>query len=479
MKRVLLFIFIMIACSASAQTSRKIRNLEAQRKKALAEIEATNQLLNENKRTTSNVLNMLNLLTKQIKSRKDVITLLNGEISATDEAMEELQKNIGVSERELQSKKEAYAQSLRKMYINQNNQNKLLFIFSAENFTQSYRRIMYLREFARWERRQAESIMKRQEELTSEKEKLQQVKMGKIALLEGRKQEEEKLKGEENIRQGEVKTLRDERKQLQGELGKQKKQAEALNRTIEKAINEEIARAEREAKAAEEARIRREAEEAARIRREKEAEAARIRKEKELETARRQEEGDKKKEKEKEQTAQRIPEKVQQQVAEPERIEERVAETKGGYAMTKEERVLSGSFVGNKGQLPYPLKGNYRVVSEFGQHKDQELKYVVRNNNGIDLQTTSGNKACSVFQGVVSAVFAIPNSASHGVIVRHGNYLTVYCNVVNLLVKQGDKVSTGQALGTIYTDSEEGNATILHFEIRKETQKLNPQSWLR
>jgi len=140
--------------------------------------------------------------------------------------------------------------------------------------------------------------------------------------------------------------------------------------------------------------------------------------------------------------------------------------------------VLSGNFFSNKGKLPYPLKGNYKLVSTFGEYKDSDpnLIRVDRRSDGIDIQTTKGNTACAVFDGVVSIIFVIPGGSQNAVMIRHGNYISVYGNLVNLLVKKGDNISAGQALGTIYTDDK---GTILHFEIREESKKMNPLSWLR
>jgi murein DD-endopeptidase MepM/ murein hydrolase activator NlpD len=216
-------------------------------------------------------------------------------------------------------------------------------------------------------------------------------------------------------------------------LNKKKKQAQALDRAIEKAIADEIAQSEREARVATAAK------------------------------------GPAEKNKPKDDNA---------TAKTPEQTEEtRRVETKGGFSMTKEDRALSDNFFSNKGKLPYPLKGNYKIVSEFGQHQDPELKHVTRSNNGIDFQTTPGNKAYSVFKGEVSRVFTIPgNDESSGIIIRHGNYMTVYYNIIKLLVKRGDTVSTGQVLGTVHDDPEDG--AVLHFEIRREKQKLNPLSWL-
>lgn len=155
----------------------------------------------------------------------------------------------------------------------------------------------------------------------------------------------------------------------------------------------------------------------------------------------------------------------------------RKADTKGGYAMTEVEKELSGSFEKNKGQLPMPVTGSYSIVGRFGQQQHQELKYVKMSSNGIDIQTPQGSEARAVFNGTVTKVFVVPGYNS-SVIIRHGNYLTVYSNLKDVYVKAGDSVSTRQAIGRIYTDIADGNRTVLHFQLWKETTKLNPELWL-
>jgi len=145
--------------------------------------------------------------------------------------------------------------------------------------------------------------------------------------------------------------------------------------------------------------------------------------------------------------------------------------------MTKDELELSNSFSQNKGRLPMPLSGKYMIVGHFGQQQHQELKYVQVNSSGIDIQTTPGTTARSVFNGVVTRVFVMPGYNS-SVIIRHGNYLTIYSNLSEVFVKAGDKVTTRQSIGRIYSDPEENNRTVLHFQLWKETTKLNPEPWL-
>lgn len=166
------------------------------------------------------------------------------------------------------------------------------------------------------------------------------------------------------------------------------------------------------------------------------------------------------------------------EAAAKDKSEKRTAETKGGYAMTQAEMKLSGDFGKNRGLLPLPVSKPGSIVVHFGEQKYQGLKYVQMNSKGVDIQTTPGASALSVFGGVVSKVS--PQKGSNIlVIIRHGNYLTVYANLSDVYVKAGDKVKLGEAIGKIYMDSEQNDQTILHFQIWKDTQRLNPELWLR
>lgn len=416
-----LLVVLLWSVGMVAQKSEEVRRLEAQRQKTLEEIERTSRLLGETTKSAKSSLERLNLISKQILSRKKVITLLNQEIGVIDQQMRESQNRLDELGRELEQKKAAYAKSVNSLYRRGATQDKLLFILSAESFGQSLRRIRYLREYAEWQERQAHSIIEKREEIAQQRQALEKTRTEKQALLGTREQESAKLRVEEQEQKQEVQELNKRKSSLMAELKVKKKRADELNRQIEKQIAEEIARAEAEARAAEAKR-----------------------------------------------------KKANQPVKAG---EERVAETKGGYAMTRAERELSGSFVSNKGRLPYPVTGRYMVVGTFGEQQHQELKYVRTNNSGIDVRTNAGADARAVFKGVVTRVFVVPGY-NNSVIVRHGNYLTVYSNLSQVYVKAGDQVNTRQALGRIFSDPADGNATILHFQLWKEKTKLDPQPWL-
>ncbi len=149
-----------------------------------------------------------------------------------------------------------------------------------------------------------------------------------------------------------------------------------------------------------------------------------------------------------------------------------------GKEKPKVDEKLSGSFASNKGKLPLPIDRSATVVSSFGRHSHEELERVQLQNNGIDFETSQGAQACAVFPGVVSMVIVM-EGYNNVVLLRHGEYLTVYAGIKSLKVRKGQQIEGGQALGTIYSDPADGDRTRLHFEVRHEKQKLNPADWLR
>ena len=152
------------------------------------------------------------------------------------------------------------------------------------------------------------------------------------------------------------------------------------------------------------------------------------------------------------------------------REEETARKAEESLLTPAEDLRISGSFESNRGRLPIPITGAYRIVSHFGQYSVEGLRNVTLDNKGINIKGEAGAQARSIFDGEVSAVFSFGGTVV--VMVRHGSYISVYCNLSSVNVRRGQKVTTRQALGRV------GQDNILQFQLRKETQKLNPESWL-
>lgn len=350
-----------------------------------------------------------------------------------DRELSKLERQLVRLENDLKDKKKKYESSVQYLYKNRSVQDKLLFILSAKTLSQTYRRLRYVREYADYQRLQGEEILKKQEQVNQKKTELQQVKKAKASLLKEREVEKEKLEAQEKEKRTLVANLQKKQRGLQNELNKKRKEANQLNARIDRLIAEEIEKARK--RAAEEAR--------------KEAAARKKAAAKETKSA-----------------ATSSSEKATTKKAAP-------LET---YTMDKADRELSGSFVSNRGKLPMPITGPYIITSRYGQYSVEGLRNVKLDNKGIDIQGKPGAQARAIFNGKVAAVFQL--NGLFNILIRHGNYISVYCNLSSASVKTGDTVTTRQVLGQVFSDGADNGRTVLHFQLRKEKEKLNPEPWL-
>lgn len=157
-----------------------------------------------------------------------------------------------------------------------------------------------------------------------------------------------------------------------------------------------------------------------------------------------------------------------------ETIKKKTTSSSGKFQLTKEQTLVSNNFVANKGKLPWPVSRGV-IIRKFGSYTPKGMSKIRANSNGIDIETNAGAEARCVYSGEVSGVYKLPGY-HYGVIVQHGGYFTFYAGINEVYVKAGDVVDTKQALGKIYSDSE--NGTVLHFEVYQKTTRLNPSYWI-
>lgn len=438
-------IFLISVFTVSSQTNTKIKELERKRKLALKEIENTSLLLSQAKKSTATLLTRINLINEQITSRQNLINVLGTEVEAISAQQAIAQKEIEALEVELKGQQKAYSKALESMVLKKQKTNKLLYVLSGKSLGESMRRMKYLKDYSAWRTQQIVDIRAKQDTLIQKKQNLEKSKEEKQALLDNRKQEHLKLQDEEKQQKEEMSEANKKQTELQGILQKKQKQADNLNAQIERLIAEEIARQEREAKRQAEEQARREKARQEKARRDAERRA-----------------------KEQKSTG-----KASKTETKPESKTEENALTP---AITRENTKLSSNFASNKGRLPMPVTGAFRIVGRFGKHVHNQWK-VTTNSSGIDIQAQSGAQARAVFDGEVSRVVAFPGY-NNCVIIRHGGYYTFYGNIQQVSVRLGQKVSTGQSLGVVYTDSDTG-VSQLHFQLWQGTNKLNPEPWLQ
>lgn len=447
MRKIVLFVLLFTCATSLFAQKSKLRDLEAQRRLALQEIENTDRLLKDMKINTSSLLNRIRLISNQIETRQRIVNLLEQEVESIGVEEQNIKKEITVLEGELAIKRDSYQKAITSLMRNRQNDNKLVFVLSGRSLTESYRRFKYLKDYSDWRKRQADEIVDRNQQLELKQDSLKLAKKEKESLLLNKSREQQKLQEEENNYQNEITKVQENQKDLQRVLEQKKKQARALDKQIEKLIAEEVKRQEQKAK--------QEREEA-----ERKAKAAA--KSKELLA-------------EKPSTSKPTAPKAKEE----EKVKEEEAE-KPIATTTVENVKLSTNFASNRGKLPYPITGKYTITSRFGPQKHG--KWVTTSSGGIDIQSQANAQAKAVFSGEVTTITSIPGYGSC-VLVRHGNYYTFYGNIQNIAVKKGDKVSTGQALGVVYTDPDT-NISQIHFQLwqskaNSAPEKLNPEPWLQ
>ena len=427
MKRLLALLFgcLCLSLPVFAQSNKLIRELESKRSTLQKQIAESETLLQATKKNVGSRLSGLASLTGQIEERKRYILTINHDLEAIDREVASLGRQIAALQRSLKDRRDKYAASVQYLYKNRSIEEKLMFIFSAKTLAQTYRRLRYVREYATFQRLQGEEILKKQQELDNKKAELLEVRAAKENLLEERESETAKLEAQEKQQRSLVNSLRRQQRSLQNELDKKRREANRLNDRIDRLIAEEIEKARRRA----EEEARREA-------------AAR---------------------------------KKQEAAAAPGTAAAKPAPVET-YTLDKADRALSGTFAENRGKLPVPITGPYLITSHFGQYTVEGLRNVKLDNKGIDIQGQPGAQARAIFGGKVAAVFQL--NGLFNILVRHGAYISVYCNLSSAFVKTGDTVTIRQPLGTVFSNPADGGRTVLHFQLRKEKQKLNPEPWL-
>ena len=438
-----LLVMLCASLTLTAQTNKKIKKLQSERTTLEKQISDSEKLLKTTKKDVASQLNNLMVISSQITKQQNYVQSVHNEVSALQGDITSLQKQLKVLEKDLADCKQKYRRAVTQLNRNRLGQSKWKFILSANSFRQMSRRMRYITEYSKYQRAQGEIIRQKEDTIKAKRAELLATKQEKDALLQEGKEQQARLEQQKQDRQKVVNNLNAKQKQLQNTIAQNKRRQKQLDARIDKLIQEEIAAAERRRKEAE-ARRR--------------AEAERKRKEEE----RRHAAANKKSSASNKKSS-----------TKPSKPAERTA-TPRFYEEDNADRALNGSFQANKGRLPMPITGSYFISAHYGQYNVEGLRGVQLDNKGINITGQQGAQARSVFAGEVTAIFSL--GGMHNVIVRHGSYMSVYCNLASCAVKRGQKVSARQLLGRVATDAS-GNCT-LHFQLRREREKLNPEPWL-
>ncbi|HPE43324.1 MAG TPA: peptidoglycan DD-metalloendopeptidase family protein [Bacteroidales bacterium] len=401
-----LFLFFLLNISGFSGgflfAQQNVKELEADKKRIEQEIAYTNKLLEETTQNKELTFEQLLVLRSRISKRANLLATIQKQLLQVESQISRSSREIERLEKERKALRKEYARMIEIAYQNRGSYNKLIFLFSAEDFNQAFQRLKYLQQYAAFRRNQIKKIEEANEKIKAELKLLDQEQKKQKALLDEERREQIVLQTEQQNVDKSVKTLAQKEKQLRKTIQQKEKEAQQLQRTIERIIAEEVRRAS-------------------------------------------------------ESKTEKVPR------------EDRLME------LTPEELTLSNAFAGNKGKLPWPTERGI-IASRYGTHAHPVLKKVTIKNNGIDIATQKGAQARAVFDGVVVSTNTI-TASNIAVIIRHGDYFTVYTNLDEVFVKRGDKVKTKDLIGRIHTDKNSGK-TMVHFELWKGRQIVDPAIWL-
>jgi len=429
-KSLLLIALISSGFNAFSQnTSEKLKGEQDRLEKKIAN---TRMLLNKMKGNTEASLNELRVIDNQIKFREELVRNFDNQIRSATVRISEKDREIVELNAKLQKLKEQYRKLIIYAYKKRNKYGKLMFIFSSESYFEAVKRNNYLQKVADMQQKQAVIILQHQNLILSEIAKISKEKEYKLQVLDEKKREREEIEKDKDKQVQVYQKFKKEEDKLMSQLREDEKKKENLRKQIDSAIKKEIAEAEaRRKKAEEEAR-------------KKSAASA---------------------------SSSGTPAGTETAAATEKR--------EVSFTETKESAELSKNFEGNKGKLPWPVeKGT--ITEGFGKNAHPTLPNVTTNNNGVDISAPKSAQVRSVFEGEVTSVLNIPG-AGKVVIIKHGNYRTVYSNLQDTYVQTGSKVNTKQAIGSLLI--KEGSAvSVSHFEIHQvvgtAVQCLNPTLWI-
>lgn len=472
-------------------------DLQRRQENAKQEIARTQEEIRQNDASIKKNLADLSKIEDDIKVTDKEVGALRNQVRALQKKIDALQAKIKEQNERLDRLRAEYLSAVKKNRGSRKRNSKLAFLFSSTNLSQAERRMRYLKEFSKWKDEQTAEIQKTVESLKKENEQLARTKSDYDVMLGRQVAAQTRLNTQKSQQTKIVADLKANGAALQNHLSRKQAEVNQLRNQVAALIAEEQRKAaeeQRRKEAAAEEQRRREA--AAEEKRLAAAEAAK--KEAETTPAKEEKTASKKSDKSAEKKG------TEKKTAEKKPAEKKTADKNGSqkdYAAARKRKPRSagetasaspapsansakpastagGGFASMRGSLPRPVAGTFRITGHFGRHALPDLPDVMYDNPGIDAEVAAGASAKAVYTGKVSGVYMIPGFSTV-VIVNHGEYYTVYGNIASPSVKVGDAVKGGDALGRLAPDPDDASKSSIHFEVWKNRDKLNPESWIQ
>lgn len=429
---ILLFTVLLFAVSSNLWAQPGSQRLKNEQKALEQQISTTKTLLEKSKKNTRLSLEEVNLIERQVEYREQLLRNIDNQIRSSELKIEQKEGRIQELNAEIERLKKQYAQLLLYAYKKRNKYGDLMFIFSAKSVEEALKRKLYLEKLAEIQQKQMRLIQQNTILLKDEIKELDSEKKKQVELAGQKKIERAEIIKTKKEKEEIYKRFKEQEDELLKELRKQEENKARLKQEIAAAIQKEIA-----------------------------AERARI------EKARREAEAKRKAEEAKK--ASKTPTVEKEEPKKPEKE----------FSLTPEANLIGENFASNKGKLPYPVeKGT--ISQDYGKNPHPTLPGVFTQNNGIDISTAKNANVLAIFKGEVTSVINIPG-AGKVVIIKHGDYRTVYSNLQDVYVTKGSVVNTKTAIGSLLPNPS-GEISVAHFEVHhvkgNSVSQLNPNLWI-
>jgi len=446
MKFVISLFLVFVVQFGFSQTNSK--SLKKEQQQLESKISNTKKLLKQVKSNQQNSLNAIRLIDNQIKSREDLVRIYDIQVRAAEIEIIEKKQRINRLKERISNLKTQFRSMMLYSYKHRGNHRNIMFILSSQNYNEAYKRNNYLKKLAEIQKKQVAIIKQNQKVIYSDIQTINNNKQEKLSVIEEKKTEKKLIEIDRGVKQQTFNKFKQEEKNLFTQLEVAERKKQNLKQEITKAIKLEIlVEQKKQEEIAKKERARKE-------KAEKEKAEKLANEEKTIVNAE--------------------PKKENLESKSIENTENKIVST---YTEPKESIALGKNFQLSKGLLPWPVNSG-SITEKYGKNPHPTLNGVVTNNNGIDITCSIGSNVRAVFGGEVSSIFSI-QGAGKVIIVKHGNYRSVYSNIKDTYVKIGAKVATKQNIGSLI---QEGNLSICHFEIHQVingvTQSLNPSLWI-
>jgi septal ring factor EnvC (AmiA/AmiB activator) len=389
---------LFLLCFAFAKAQSNKSALEQRKAELQKEINQFDRLLKNVRKEEKTMVLLVETIDKKIARTQEIINITNKQANNLTRNIKANAAEIKKLNTEIKGLKAEYAEMIVKAYKSQNDQSRLMFLLSSEDFLQAYKRVQYLQSYANYRKKQADEITVKSVALEEKNVELESEKKEKTKVLALNKKQREALKVDKVEQENLLAVVRANEKEYAADIKEKAKERNKIDRELKALIAADIKASNKG----------------------------------------------------------------------------RTGAVANKFFLTPEAKILANNFKSNKGKLPWPVEEGF-VSMGYGVQAHPIFRTLTVDSNGLRLQSRAGAKVRAIFEGEVIRI----TKSKYGILavyIRHGNYTSIYNNLRTVTVEKGDKVSTKDIIGEIFTSNS--GETELKFVLMEDTETVDPAKWI-